>query len=148
MLTVSRTHLRTHLFESLQRRKPISTASIQYSNSLMQSPLNPYLARSFQILEKRQVILLYWFAGQQQTSALRRQKCASFYSKFNTQFSADLVTFTEEILNEKLHFLCSVGILLDIYEGAFLRKQLTTKNCSLFSNNRFITDVWQGPKYD
>ena len=26
----------------------------------------------------------------------------------NPQFSADLVTFTEEILNGKLHFLCSV----------------------------------------
>ena len=30
----------------------------------------------------------------------------NFFSK--AQFSADLVTFTEEILNEKLHFLCSV----------------------------------------
>ena len=27
----------------------------------------------------------------------------------NPQFSADLVTFTEEILNGKLHFLCSVS---------------------------------------
>ena len=27
----------------------------------------------------------------------------------NPQFNADLVTFTEEILNGKLHFLCSVG---------------------------------------
>ena len=26
----------------------------------------------------------------------------------NLQFPADLVTFTEEILNGKLHFLCSV----------------------------------------
>ena len=26
----------------------------------------------------------------------------------NRQFSADLITFTEEILNEKLYFLCSV----------------------------------------
>ena len=26
----------------------------------------------------------------------------------NLQFPVDLVTFTEEILNEKLHFLCSV----------------------------------------
>ena len=26
----------------------------------------------------------------------------------NPQESADLVTFTQEILNEKLHFLCSV----------------------------------------
>ena len=27
------------------------------------------------------------------------------------QFPADLVTFTEEIRNEKLHFLCSVGLV-------------------------------------
>ena len=27
----------------------------------------------------------------------------------NTQENVDLVTFTEEFLNEKLHFLCSVG---------------------------------------
>ena len=30
-----------------------------------------------------------------------------FFSKCD-QFSADLVTFTEEILNGKLHFLCCV----------------------------------------
>ena len=28
----------------------------------------------------------------------------------NPQFPADLVTFTEEILNGKLHFLCSVNV--------------------------------------
>ena len=28
--------------------------------------------------------------------------------RLKTQFPADLVTFTEKILNEKLHFLCSV----------------------------------------
>ena len=28
----------------------------------------------------------------------------------NPQVTADLVTFTEEILNGKLHFLCSVSI--------------------------------------
>ena len=27
----------------------------------------------------------------------------------NPQENAELVTFTEEILNERLHFLCSVG---------------------------------------
>ena len=27
----------------------------------------------------------------------------------NPQFTADLVTFTEEIFNQKLHFLCSEG---------------------------------------
>ena len=29
------------------------------------------------------------------------------YKKRNLQFPADLVTFTGEILNRKLHFLCS-----------------------------------------
>ena len=32
------------------------------------------------------------------------------------QETADLVTFTEEILNTKLHFLCSVKIYLQIIE--------------------------------
>ena len=40
----------------------------------------------------------------------------------NPQFSADLVTFTEEILNGKLHFLCSV--LSEIYLG-FCQKSIT-----------------------
>ena len=30
----------------------------------------------------------------------------------NPQFPADLVTFTEDILNGKLHFLCSVRLSL------------------------------------
>ena len=30
----------------------------------------------------------------------------------NPQFPADLITFTEEILNEKLHFLCSDFMIL------------------------------------
>ena len=30
----------------------------------------------------------------------------------NPQFPADLVTFTEEIINGKLHFLCSVTSIL------------------------------------
>ena len=33
----------------------------------------------------------------------------------NPQFPADLVTFTEEILNGKLHFLCSVLFLKNDY---------------------------------
>ena len=32
----------------------------------------------------------------------------------NAQFPADLVTFTEEILNGKLHFLCSAYIHIAI----------------------------------
>ena len=31
----------------------------------------------------------------------------------NPQFLADLVTFTEEIFNGKLHFLCSVNINIE-----------------------------------
>ena len=37
------------------------------------------------ILEERPVILLYWFAAQQQTSTLRCQKHACLYSKFKAQ---------------------------------------------------------------
>ena len=33
----------------------------------------------------------------------------------NLQFLTDLVTFTEEILNRKLHFLCSVGDFLNFF---------------------------------
>ena len=33
----------------------------------------------------------------------------------NPQETADLVTFTEEILNEKLHFLCSVMLITNQY---------------------------------
>ena len=33
------------------------------------------------------VISLYWFAEQQQTSALRRQKSGSIYSKFSVEWS-------------------------------------------------------------
>ena len=34
----------------------------------------------------------------------------------NPQFSADLVTFAEEILNGKLHFLSFVLLVLILYE--------------------------------
>ena len=33
-----------------------------------------------------------------------------FFSKFDQIRSADLVTFTEEIFNGKLHFLCNVTV--------------------------------------
>ena len=42
------------------------------------------------------------------------QRCSLIYMLFETrktrQETADLVTFTEDILNEKLHFLCSVPL--------------------------------------
>ena len=39
------------------------------------------------IFEKIKAILLYWFAAQQQTSTLTRQKKIFFYSKFSAEFS-------------------------------------------------------------
>ena len=57
----------------------------------------------------------------------------------NLRIPADLVTFTEEILNEKLHFLCSDLILIrqrsttlqNIYDGAFCKNNygLRVTNC-------------------
>ena len=38
---------------------------------------------SFKIFEKARVRLVYWYAVQQETSTLRRQKWAGFSSKFN-----------------------------------------------------------------
>ena len=60
----------------------------------------------------------------------------------NPQETADLVTFTEEILNGKLHFLCSIiardvfGFLLNIYDEAF----------SLKGVNYFCKNVWKGSR--
>ena len=53
----------------------------------------------------------------------------------NPQFPADLVTFTEEILNGKLHFLCSkktplvfqwswMNFRLTLYCGSFISRQI------------------------
>ena len=39
----------------------------------------------------------------------------------NPQFSADLITFTEETLNGKLHFLCSVENFV-LYKEFFYAK--------------------------
>ena len=39
------------------------------------------------ILEKWQVVSLYWFAAQQQTSTFRRQKIDSFYLKFKAELN-------------------------------------------------------------
>ena len=40
------------------------------------------------------------------------------------QFPADLVTFTEEILNGKLHFLYCVSTPLKVYDGDFRKNSL------------------------
>ena len=51
----------------------------------------------------------------------------------NPQFSADLATFTEEILNGKLHFLCSVcDCLINITSNL----QLELPNVKIFSPDR------------
>ena len=46
----------------------------------------------------------------------------------NPQFSADLVTFSEEILNGKLYFLCSVGEFVRVYLNNYLPGQ-ENENC-------------------
>ena len=43
-------------------------------------------------------------------------KTSSVNPQSNPQFHVDLVTFTEEILNEKLHSLCSVMFGWKIHE--------------------------------
>ena len=42
------------------------------------------------------------------TSVTEQEMKFSTEKKFSIQFPADMVTFTEEILNGKFHFLCSV----------------------------------------
>ena len=50
----------------------------------------------------------------------------------NPQETADLVTFTEEILNEKLYFLCSKGIKV---ESIYIMTDLTNFLISLASDD-------------
>ena len=78
----------------------------------------------------------------------------------NPQIPADLVTFTEEILNGKLHFLCSV-VFYAVYDidlfctSAHRRIQSTQaskvkcfgKIVNCYSAKHFILDVWQGSEY-
>ena len=44
----------------------------------------------------------------------------------NPQFTADLVTFTDDILNEKLHFLCS---------DAFMSNNIRKRQCALIKKS-------------
>ena len=53
------------------------------------------------------VILLY-------TALKMKFSIKDFFSKTNLQETMDLVTYTEEILNGKLHFLCSVSIICEL----------------------------------
>ena len=49
----------------------------------------------------------------------------------NPQQISDLVTFTEEILNGKLHFLCSVHTLQLEIEGSHLRCKIANKSVKI-----------------
>ena len=51
----------------------------------------------------------------------------------NPQFPADLVTFTEEIINGKLHWLCSVSLSAFKDFDKFLEKVI--ENCLLQASN-------------
>ena len=42
----------------------------------------------------------------------------------NLQETADLVTFTEEVLDGKLHFLCSLSTLVDLHWQWFPSKNI------------------------
>ena len=60
----------------------------------------------------------------------------------NPHFPADLVTFTEEILNRKLHFLCSV---LSV-RGNFFEKLIFNGMLKFFSENGPISSNQSGYK--
>ena len=42
----------------------------------------------------------------------------------NSQFPADLVTFTEESLNGKLHFVCSAMVMFVIFRAFLMFEQI------------------------
>ena len=58
----------------------------------------------------------------------------------NSQETADLVPFTEEILNEELHFLCSaddtiVKLMISFISGVSLWKRPCYENMLNYDNN-------------
>ena len=69
----------------------------------------------------------------------------------NQQFPADLVTFTEEILSGKLHFLCSVCcrdnvkslnvLLFDFCKSRIIVKLPTIELCGVLFNHTVKYDV-------
>ena len=66
----------------------------------------------------------------------------------NPQFPADLVTFTEEILNGKLHFLCSVKYVLVLKTPYWKWAQRSKWSCrfcwwALFQRKVSLKDWWQ-----
>ena len=60
----------------------------------------------------------------------------------NPQFPADLVTFTDEILNGKLHFLCSVFLRILSVLGVFRDPGCTSVLC-IFSNNQLQVSLFR-----
>ena len=72
----------------------------------------------------------------------------------NPQETVDLVTFTEEILNGKRHFLCNVNVVMEWYLGPcqtsmmdlFAKMVRSQKPLNIFTK-RPITDVWLCSKY-
>ena len=58
--------------------------------------------------------------------------------RLNSKFPEDLVTFTEESLNGKLHFLCSINVNLLLETSMAIPANLTIlfKGCAF----RFATD--------
>ena len=89
----------------------------------------------------------YWFVQ------LFKLKRALHYS-FNFDFlkSTSCVSFvyhpfTEHLQENAVSKIKSLFWTLSyMYDGAFLRKQLTSKNVYYFSKKDHL-DVWQGPKY-
>ena len=65
--------------------------------------------------------------------------------KLNPQETADLVTFTEEILNGKLHFLCSdlciTHSLVKIHTGIILVCTASFGKPPTYNVSRLFTDV-------
>ena len=59
--------------------------------------------------------------------------------------TADMVTFTEEILNGKLHF-CKVRSTETYFEVLF-QSETYSERCWLFPQKSFILDVWLISEY-
>ena len=57
----------------------------------------------------------------------------------NPQFNAELVTFTEEIVNEKLHFVCSVCLHADVSLKIRISKRYRTTNQTIRVSKRYRT---------
>ena len=61
----------------------------------------------------------------------------------NPQFPADLVTFTEEILNGKLHFLCSVKVTIQPPTNP----SPSDKTLLLLWKKHFLTEIYKNTKH-